>query len=159
MNTVNVSKINSLYTRYSDVDQFHSGESVRAITEINERERERKEEKARRERASLWTAGSLIRESSRVESRFAIGHRATWDVGCFISEDAAVVVVKYFVRPAGKGGAEINANAFHGCIRAGSLYLVGVTSGKIHVTSFSVLIQEEDIRNVHCTCSTLRDVQ
>lgn len=42
VNTVNVSKINSLYTRYSDVDQFHSGENVRAITEINERERERK---------------------------------------------------------------------------------------------------------------------
>lgn len=85
MNTVNVSKINSLYTRYSDVDQFHSDESVRAITEINERERERKEEKARRERASLWTAGSLIRESSRVEIR----HRPPSHLGRFISEDAS----------------------------------------------------------------------
>lgn len=40
-------------------------------------------------------------------------------LGRFISEDAAVAVVKYFARSAGKGGAEINANAFHGlCIRA-----------------------------------------
>lgn len=62
--------------------------------------------------------------------------------------------MKYLARPAGKGGAEINANAPHG-LHPRPLYLAGGDArlGKIHVTSFAVLIQEEDIQSVHRTCS------
>lgn len=78
VNTVNVSKINSLYTRYSDVDQFHSGENVRVITEINERERER--EKSEEGGSILVDTREL---NSRIESSRDSPSAATEPPGAF----------------------------------------------------------------------------
>lgn len=95
----------------------------------------------------------------RFNSRVASGRdgRSRRHLGRFISEDAAVAVVKYFARPAGKGGAEINANAFHG-LHPRPLYLAqrDARLGRIHMTSFGTLIQEVDIRRVQRTCSAQR---
>ena len=99
-----------------------------------ERAMAKERKKKRRRGCSYGTLGSF---NSRVASdRHSRDVRNRHHLGRFISEDAAVVVVKYFACPAGKGGAEINANAFHGCIRAhvatASLYLASATraSGK-----------------------------
>jgi len=71
--------------------------------------------------------------------------------------------VKYFACPVGKGGAEINANAFHGCIRAhvapAPLYLASATSGKDSREFFRRVNSEdsEDVSSIHYMCSAQRE--
>lgn len=135
------------------LNQFHTTVLAERVRHGVAKEGGREVRWRRRGATSLRTPEcALIRESRRAETGRSRRH-----LGRFISEDAAVAVVKYFARPAGKGGAEINANAFHG-LHPRSLYLAqrDARLGRIHMTSFGTLIQEEDIRRVQRTCSAQR---